>query len=123
MNGEPVIDSTVDLDEVRGWAVVTVSGTLDALSLPEVRVCVDEAIGRSRPLVLDMSGVTFIGPAGVTLLLDTAARTEDLRVVASRRVLHVLDAVDARAAVALHSSVTAATVPGRLRRPPEPRTG
>jgi anti-sigma B factor antagonist len=94
-------DSTGSLDgesldvSIRPGPVVTVSGEIDIQSGPELR---DQLLGIIRRhgarLALDLSGVTFIDCAGISVLLATRRRAQleggSLRVLrASPRVRRV----------------------------------
>ncbi len=62
-----------DLEIGDGEAVVTLSGALDVSSLPALlRVVVSALDSRPAELTLDMSGVTFLDPAGVSGLMSAA---------------------------------------------------
>jgi anti-sigma B factor antagonist len=108
-DSEPGINIAVNLIETDGCVVMTMSGELDHRTLPEVRWSRDEAIASSKPLVLDLSGVTYIGSAGLMFLLDTLKRTDDLRLIGSTRVLRIIDVSGVRALLTLYSSVADAT--------------
>ena len=64
---------TVDID-TRGTAVVvSVRGELDLATVPVLRTrleAVGEVSDSPSPLVVDLSAVTFIGSAGLALLVD-----------------------------------------------------
>ncbi|MFI9010740.1 STAS domain-containing protein [Actinosynnema sp. NPDC053489] len=71
-----------------GVAVVSVSGEVDMLTAPQLRA---EALRHldGRTLVLDLSGVTFLGSAGLAVLVEASqqakARDAEFRVVAVDR--------------------------------------
>jgi anti-anti-sigma factor len=52
-----------------GWTVLIVRGELDVQSAPVVR---EAALG-TRPLVIDLSGCTFLDAAGLRVLTEAAA--------------------------------------------------
>jgi anti-sigma B factor antagonist len=73
-----------------GSVVVEVSGEIDIGTASAVREATDEALrGRPRRLVVDLSGVSFLGSAGVAVLAAADHRQRgqggDLRVVAATR--------------------------------------
>lgn len=64
---------TVDVDTRGSAVVVLVRGELDLATVPVLRErldTIDEASATPSPLVVDLSGVTFIGSAGLALLVD-----------------------------------------------------
>ncbi|MEJ3651678.1 STAS domain-containing protein [Actinomycetes bacterium KLBMP 9759] len=66
-------------------AVITVTGEVDALTAPELDSAVtDTAAAAERLLVLDLTGVTFLGSAGLAVI-STAATSASVpvRVVAA----------------------------------------
>jgi anti-sigma B factor antagonist len=69
-NNTPNIDVAV---ERIGYVVVaSVSGEVDMLTAPALRQVVDEQIGDCRVLVIDLSGVSFLGSAGLAVLVETS---------------------------------------------------
>ena len=83
-----------------GVVVVAVAGELDMATVPEVEEYVRHRLGdASRALVLDLSGVTFLGSTGINLLIALRTACEAagvaLRVVATTKaVLHPLELTD-----------------------------
>lgn len=101
----------IRLDWADSAAVLTVDGEVDAVSAPQLQSGVEDALKRlPAVLVVDLSGVSFFGSAGLSVLLlalDQLAENS-LRVVASpqvRRPIEVtgldrmLDVYDTRPAV------------------------
>ena len=73
-----------------GAVTVTATGEVDALTAPTIRVVLDSQLQRRPPeLVLDLSGIRFLGSAGLTVLVDAhrAAGDRDvaLRLIATTR--------------------------------------
>jgi anti-sigma B factor antagonist len=87
-------------DLSAGVVVVAVAGELDMATAPVVDEYVRRRLGGvSRALVLDLSGVTFLGSTGINLLIALAAECEavgaELRLVATTKpVLHPLELTD-----------------------------
>ncbi|EHR60224.1 anti-anti-sigma factor [Saccharomonospora cyanea NA-134] len=106
--------------------VVTVSGEIDLGTRDELAEHLDEALGAVSPpqsLVVDLNEVTFLGSAGLALLLDTqdaaARKGVPLRVVATQRVVRrPIEAVGLAEALPLHPTVESA-----LTELPVPRRG
>ncbi len=64
---------TVDIDTRGSAVIVSVRGELDLATVPVLRDrlgSVDEVSAAPSPLVIDLSAVTFIGSAGLALLVD-----------------------------------------------------
>jgi anti-anti-sigma factor len=74
--------------------VVTVRGEIDALNVDKVCAHVRRFVLGTSPVVLDMSGVSHFGPAGITLLHavdeDSRAAGVEWTLVASPAVSEVL---------------------------------
>jgi anti-sigma B factor antagonist len=109
MNADPPVnpaDEAGDVGEVVRFDVVThgtdatvvhVVGEIDTLTAPVLRAQLDEHISSVPLLVLDLSDVTFLGSAGLAVLVaakETAdARDHTLRLVCgSRIVIRALEA-------------------------------
>lgn len=79
----------VRLEWAGSAAVLTVSGEVDAVSAPQLQSGIEEALERTPAvLVVDLSGVSFFGSAGLSVLLLALEKLakENLRVVASPQV-------------------------------------
>ena len=105
MNGEPPVDGGVsgdpgDVGEVirfdvvshgDGARVVHVVGEIDTLTAPLLRDQLAEQIAASPLLVLDLSDVTFLGSAGLAVLVagkdDAERRGHTLRLVCGSRIV------------------------------------
>lgn len=87
-------------DVSAGVVVVAVAGELDMATAPVVDEYVRRRLGGvSRALVLDLSGVTFLGSTGINLLIALGTECEavgaELRLVATTKaVLHPLELTD-----------------------------
>ena len=73
-----------------GVVTVTVVGEVDTFTAPVLRASLDTQLEQSpRELVIDLSGVQFLGSAGLAVLVETqkAARSRDvgLRLIATTR--------------------------------------
>lgn len=83
-----------------GVVVVAVTGELDMATVPKVEEYVRRRLGDvSQALVLDLSGVTFLGSTGVNLLIALRAQCAEvgaaLRLVATTKaVLQPLQLTD-----------------------------
>ncbi|HVV18860.1 MAG TPA: STAS domain-containing protein [Pseudonocardiaceae bacterium] len=65
-------------------AVVTVTGEIDLETAPAVDAALTEAAAQAPVLALDLSGVTFLGSAGLGLLVSWHHRHDSFLVVAPR---------------------------------------
>ncbi|WNV83855.1 STAS domain-containing protein [Umezawaea sp. Da 62-37] len=94
------ISSSYNLDAV----IVTILGKLNDRSVP--KVATDFAlIDDPLPLVVDLSGVTYIGLAALRWLVKIINTTDDLRMVPCERVIQALDLMDLEKVVRFYTSV------------------
>jgi anti-sigma B factor antagonist len=67
--------------EVDGTLVIAAIGEVDLDTAPAlgaaIKACIDEAGG--KPCILDLTAVTFLNSAGLTMLLQAADRAEEVR--------------------------------------------
>lgn len=97
---EAMADDTSDVGEVVRFDVVPhggdalvmhVVGEIDTLTAPVLRAQLDEHLPRTRLLVLDMSQVSFLGSAGLAVLVavkdDADRRGHRLRLVPGSRIV------------------------------------
>ena len=72
-----------------GVSVVSVAGEIDMLSAPELRSCVSQQLGGCSTLVLDLTNVSFLGSAGLAVLVEALQHSKRrgiaLRIVAVER--------------------------------------
>lgn len=82
---------TADITERDGVVVVTIIGELDMASVHTAEPVVADAVSRGKPVVIDLSRLSFFSSAGLTVLarLDDRRRHEplDVRLVADQRVV------------------------------------
>lgn len=57
-------------DRVRGCLVLSVVGEVDALTVPVLRAAVSAGIVENGPVVVDLTKVSFLGSAGLAMLVD-----------------------------------------------------
>jgi anti-sigma B factor antagonist len=55
--------------------VVSVSGEIDMLSAPALRTCVTTNLVDGGTVVLDLTGVSFLGSAGLAVLVEAAQQS------------------------------------------------
>ncbi len=64
----PVEFSRTDSDD--GTVTLSISGSLDAITAPEVRMVVDELVNeKKRTIVVDLAGLDLIDSSGVAVLV------------------------------------------------------
>lgn len=81
---------SLDVRTVDGGVAVIVAGEVDMVTTPQLRDCVQEQIGeRPGVLMLDLSGLSFLGSSGLAVLVETLeecrAQEIGLRLVCSSR--------------------------------------
>ena len=90
-----------------GHVVIRVSGELDELTAPdldgELNRCVD-----GKPVVVDLSGVTFISSSALHVLLRPRPGGRPAVVCPSRNITRILDIVGARRAIPIFADLDAA---------------
>jgi anti-sigma B factor antagonist len=114
-----VLDFDIAVERLPEQPVIAhVTGSIDLLTAPALRVCVEDCMHGSRAdgnngMVLDLSRVGFLAAAGVTVLADTETRAgrENLvwAVVANTRpVIRPLDVLGLRTQLPTYESVPSA---------------
>lgn len=102
-----------DLDiQVRahdGFEILTVRGEVDMASAPQLQAALQDARGRGRILVVDMTHVGFLGSAGLSALLVVSKGSPDqLRVVASREVARPIELTGLDKLLSVYTTLEAA---------------
>jgi anti-sigma B factor antagonist len=112
----------VEVRRERGYAVVTLAGELDIISVAGLREELFALAASGRPLVADLDGVTFLDSAGLSVLVGAARRADahggSFRVVCARprtRKLLALTGLDRGLALArtVEEAVAGLAAPGR----------
>ncbi|MBW4721096.1 STAS domain-containing protein [Saccharothrix obliqua] len=101
----------------EGVTVVAVGGEIDMLTAPELRTSVLGRLDSGDTLVLDLSGVSFLGSAGLAVLVEASQhakrRGTEFRVVAvERAVTRPLAATGLGEVFSVHGSVAEALAAG-----------
>jgi len=96
-----------------GAAVVVVTGEVDLGTAPQIADHVDPLWGTTDLVVIDLTGVTFLGSAGIAQLLRANAAAAEkgstLVLVAQQRpVLRTLEIAGLLSTFTVHDTVTAA---------------
>jgi anti-sigma B factor antagonist len=81
---------TLSTSEENGVVTVTVVGEVDTFTAPVLRSTLDSQLElQPKELVIDLSGVQFLGSAGLAVLVETQkssrSREVELRLIASTR--------------------------------------
>ncbi len=113
---DPRAEQTIGLSArqpANGVTVLAVSGEVDMVSAPALRDALVSELADGRTLVVDMAGVTFLGSAGLAVLVEAARlapqRNAALKVVATARaVKRPLEATGLEEVFSVHESVDAA---------------
>lgn len=89
---------SLDVRDIAAGVALVVTGEVDLVTTPPLRACVEEQIGQ-RPdvLVLDLTGLSFLGSSGLAVLVEAREQCRDqgttLRLVCtSREVLRPMEA-------------------------------
>ena len=59
-----------ETEDVEDVTVITLRGDIDLSSSPEARTLLLEQIGKGKPVLVDMGGVTYIDSSGVASLVE-----------------------------------------------------
>ncbi|MFB8003776.1 STAS domain-containing protein [Nocardia sp. NPDC056000] len=100
----------MQLDTDTASPVVTVTGEVDVTSAPMLDRVLRDALHTSpRTVVIDMTGVSFLGSAGITVLAAAAQHSPELlRIVGSYPVSRPLEITGADVLFAMCDSLPAA---------------
>jgi anti-sigma B factor antagonist len=98
---KPSANYDLELSERDGARVVKASGEIDIISSPPLRDALLSAVAAAELVVLDLSGVSFLGSSGLAVLVEVRdhARQSDreLRLACTTRiVLRALEATGLR---------------------------
>lgn len=108
---------SLDVRKIDGGVAVLVIGEVDMVTTPQLRECVQEQIAeRPGVLVLDMSGLSFLGSSGLAVLVETLeecrAQEIGLRLVcSSREVARPMEATGLTELFDIYPDLEAATSP------------
>ena len=106
---------SIEHSEVRGFTVVRVRGEVEVLTAPRLADAVTSALGGERPVVVDLTDVTFLDSAGLGTLLRVTEASEEggeplrLAVDENRPVVRTLQITGLEHRLALHHSAEDAT--------------
>lgn len=69
---------TIDIKKNNQEAIVTVAGRLDTTTAPVLEKAVNEDIGDTTALVLDLQGLEYISSAGLRVLLGAQKKMQKI---------------------------------------------
>ena len=81
---------TIEIKKVAEETVIEVAGRLDTITAPALDKTIQEDIGDTKNLVLDIKGVEYISSAGLRVLLSAQKKMQK---IGSMKVIHVCEAV------------------------------
>jgi anti-sigma B factor antagonist len=110
---KPSANYHLELSERDGARIVEASGEIDIISSPPLREALLSAVASAELVVLDLSGVTFLGSSGLAVLVelrDNARQSgRELRLACTTRiVLRALEATGLRELFVIAPDVDAA---------------
>jgi anti-sigma B factor antagonist len=81
---------TMEIKKNAEAAVIEIAGRLDTTSAPALEKAINEDIGDTKNLVLDLKGVQYISSAGLRVLLGAQKKMQK---IGSMKVVNVCEAV------------------------------
>ena len=81
---------TIDIKKNQEQTVIGIVGRLDTITAPVLEKTINEDIGDTKNLVLDVKGLEYISSAGLRVLLGAQKKMQK---IGSMKVTHVCDAV------------------------------
>ena len=81
---------TIEIKKNATETVFEIAGRLDTVTAPALDKTINEDIGDTKNLVLDVKGMEYISSAGLRVLLGAQKKMQK---IGSMKVIHVCDAV------------------------------
>ena len=81
---------TIEIKKNATETVIEIAGRLDTVTAPALDKTINEDIGDTKNLVLDVKGMEYISSAGLRVLLGAQKKMQK---IGSVKVIHVCDAV------------------------------
>lgn len=115
MSGDEAHTLDIEVHTRANTKVVAVRGEIDIVSVPQLQAALEQAGQDGAAAVADLSGVGFMGSAGLSALLVVAdaAKPERLRVVASTAVRRPIEVTGLDKVLAVFDTLDAALAAGR----------
>ncbi|MFC5104961.1 STAS domain-containing protein [Kibdelosporangium philippinense] len=100
---------SIGVDEGPSGPVLSVRGEIDTVTAPQLQVSVEQALPSDGVLVVDLSGVTFLSSAGLSVLVRAHQRG-DVRIVTNPTILRVFTLTGLAQTLRLFASLDEARV-------------
>ena len=81
---------TIEMKKSAAETIIEVVGRLDTITAPTLEKTINEGIGDTKNLVLDVKGMEYISSAGLRVLLSAQKKMQK---IGSMKVIHVCEAV------------------------------
>ena len=81
---------TIEIKKSGEETVIEIAGRLDTITAPALDKTINEDIGDTKHLVLDVKGMEYISSAGLRVLLGAQTKMQK---IGSMKVIHVCEAV------------------------------
>jgi anti-sigma B factor antagonist len=101
---------SIKVEQVAAGSLVSAFGEIDTVTAPELQVSVDEVMPkRGQVLAVDLTGVTFLSSAGLSVLVQAHQRAEEtggeVRIVTNSTTARVFQLTGLDETLRLFSSV------------------
>lgn len=81
---------TIEIKKNATETIIEIAGRLDTITAPALDKTINEDIGDTKNLVLDVKGMEYISSAGLRVLLGAQKKMQK---IGSMKVIHVCEAV------------------------------
>ena len=81
---------TIDIKKTAEETIIEIVGRLDTITAPALDKTINEDIGDTKNLVLDVKGLEYISSAGLRVLLGAQKKMQK---IGSMKVIHVCEEV------------------------------
>ena len=81
---------TIEIKNNATETIIEIVGRLDTITAPALDKTINEDIGETKNLVLDVKGMEYISSAGLRVLLSAQKKMQK---IGSMKVIHVCEAV------------------------------
>ena len=81
---------TIEIKKNQGETVIEIAGRLDTITAPVLDKTINEDIGDTKNLVLDVKGMEYISSAGLRVLLSAQKKMQK---IGSMKVINVCEEV------------------------------
>jgi anti-sigma B factor antagonist len=101
---------TIVVEQAAQATVLTATGEIDTMTAPDLQASVEEALPPAGAvLVLDLTGVSFLSSAGLSVLVSAHQQAEDaggqVRIVVDGSISRVFDLTGLSGTLRLHDSL------------------